>query len=388
MCGLTMVVTNNQNGFTKQQQDVFATLFYLAGGFRGRDGAGVTVIDNRGNVNIAKDAISVDQMLFTKEYGELDSKAYQNGWAMMGHNRSATRGIVSDKNAHPFIIDDKIVIMHNGTFYGDHKHLKDTEVDSEAIGHVLLEEKDVTTALGKINAAYALLWYNVQEKKLHTVRNTSRPLFYAHTRDMHMFSSELVFLNFVADKFNLKLIEKPYECKEHTLTTFTLQKNGGHEIDIEDIQPPKTLYYTKTEYKSIFDPCVTTKIEKDFSEIFVKCTYDEYQKKYSDKYKYNNDLKVFPETYFPYQNGDTECFVVIGKTLDETECSVIFLIENVDEAYMKTTLGNSLFTVSSKGVFWKKDFSCTGNNMDNWTGKLYIHAGKPTVVPMVQSANG
>lgn len=392
MCGLTMVVTNNRNGFNKQQQDVFSTLFYLAGGFRGRDGAGVTVIDNKGNVSIAKDAISVDRMLCTKEYDELDSKAYQNGWVMMGHNRSATRGVVSDKNAHPFIIDDKIVIMHNGTFYGDHKHLKDTEVDSEAIGHVLLEEDNIKTALGKIHAAYALLWYNVEAKKLHAVRNASRPLFYARTDDMHMFSSEKVFLSFVADKFNLKLIEAPYECREHCLTTFTLQKKGGHDIEVSDIEIPtfQNQQYSSTwaTSKSTFDRCVLDKLEQDFPEIFVKTDWPTYNKTLSEKYKYNLEFNVFPESYFPYKEGDKECFAVVGKVLDEEEIGVVFLMENIDEAHMKNIMGNSIFHVTSKGPYWRKDPECTGNKMEEWTGQMLIHAGKPVVVPMTQSANG
>lgn len=83
MCGLVMVITKNLNGFNAQQQDIFASLLYISGGFRRRDGVGVTVIDNVGNFQLAKEACSVDSFLFTKEYEELNSMAYKNGMAMI-----------------------------------------------------------------------------------------------------------------------------------------------------------------------------------------------------------------------------------------------------------------------------------------------------------------
>jgi len=174
---------------------------------------------------MAKDGTAVDPFIQSKEYDDLDNLAFRKGWAMIGHNRAATRGVISDKNSHPFIVDDKIVLVHNGTFNGDHKKVKDTEVDSEAIAHTLAETEDVEEALRKINAAYALMWYNVENKQLHVIRNAMRPLFWFETDSMIAFASEEPFLQFVISKFNLKVTQAPTEFPSETLNTFTLEKN-------------------------------------------------------------------------------------------------------------------------------------------------------------------
>src|SRR5438445_324333 len=95
MCGLVLVVTKHKNGFNQTQNNVFTTLLYLSGHFRGRDGVGVVSIDNIGNVKLAKEAYTVDEFIRTKEFSELDRDAFQKGWAMIGHNRAATRGVVN-----------------------------------------------------------------------------------------------------------------------------------------------------------------------------------------------------------------------------------------------------------------------------------------------------
>jgi len=236
MCGLVLVVNKNRNGFNNQQHNVFSTLLYLSGGFRGRDGAGVVSVNNIGNVQLAKAALPVDTFLATKEYDKLQTDSFRNGWALMGHNRSATRGSITDENSHPFVVDDKIVLMHNGTFNGDaHKAIKDTEVDSEAIAHALAENDNVEEALRRVNAAYALIWYNVEKKQLHVIRNMQRPLWYMETHDSHIYASEEVFLQFVKKKFNLTLKQKPFEMKEGALTTFKLEEDRGTEVTCEDV---------------------------------------------------------------------------------------------------------------------------------------------------------
>lgn len=236
MCGLVLLVNKNKHGFSGEQRDVFGSLLYMSGHFRGRDGAGVVAIDNIGNVKLAKQAGTVDRLFCTKEYQDVAQAAFSRGWAMFGHNRAATRGAVNDENSHPFVVDDNIILVHNGTFFGDHKKVKETEVDSEAIAHTLANA-DLTTeqALRKIDAAYALIWYNVEKKELNVVRNNARPLWHMETSDSYIFASEECFLDFVKKKFSLNVKRNPFEIQAHALSRFWLDASNNSEVEVLEL---------------------------------------------------------------------------------------------------------------------------------------------------------
>lgn len=236
MCGLVAVITKNTNGFTSEQRDIFSLLLYLDV-IRGEDSTGIFVVDNIGNVALAKDNTPAADFIRTKEYKDLKANAFQNGWAMVGHNRKATMGTITDRNAHPFAVDDKIVLVHNGTLVGSHKHHADTDVDSEAIAHLLAKNDDPEQVLRKVNGAFALIWYNVDEKKLHVVRNSQRPLCFVETNNEFIFASEMCFLEFVVSKFNLKPTKEggPYLLKEEHLFSMELLDNKKMKLYNRDM---------------------------------------------------------------------------------------------------------------------------------------------------------
>jgi hypothetical protein len=220
-----MVLNKRSNGFSSDQRDLFTTLLFVDT-LRGKDSTGAMCITNIGNVEMAKQATSAQAFIDTKEYKDLEKTAWERGWAMIGHNRAATRGVVSDENAHPFVVDDKILLVHNGTFHGDHKKLKDTEVDSEAIAH-LLAEHSPEEALRKVHAAFALIWYNVEEKKICLIRNNQRPLWYAQTHDTYIIASEESIINFGMERHRMKALEDcgPFLLKENQIVEFELGKD-------------------------------------------------------------------------------------------------------------------------------------------------------------------
>lgn len=176
MCGIVAVIAAYQNGFLDDEKKAFSEMLFIDT-FRGWDSTGVFSVHTNHNVHILKDAVPGPEFICHNKYKEFMARLWINGLFAVGHNRSATRGEINAVNAHPFWINDEIVLVQNGTWNGSHKHVKNTEVDTEAVAHIIQEHPDnVEQALQKINAAYALMWYNVPKKTLYAIRNTLRPL--------------------------------------------------------------------------------------------------------------------------------------------------------------------------------------------------------------------
>ena len=224
MCGLVGMVAAFQNGFNRNEVDTFADLLVFDQ-VRGHDSTGVFGVDLHSNVEIHKAAIPGGAFVGTKEFKDFKASMVRSGMFMAGHNRSATRGNVVDANAHPFVVDDKIVLMQNGTMYGDHKKHKDVEVDTEAVAHVIAETEDVATALKKINASYAFVWFNVNTKTLHLIRNDQRPLYTLETmQGGYLWASEPVMLYAAAGRNGLKYGDKrAVELAPENLLTFKIE---------------------------------------------------------------------------------------------------------------------------------------------------------------------
>lgn len=235
MCGIVGFITAAANGFIQDELNAFRDML-VVDSVRGFDSTGVYGVANTGNVEIAKAAMTGAQFVTTKEYKAFSSEAYMQGQFIVGHNRYATIGTVNDKNAHPFWVDDKIILVQNGTYKGSHKHHKDVEVDTEAIAHVLSEEPDVSKALKKVNAAYALVWYNTENHTLHMIRNNERPLWHADTKfGSVMFASEPEFILMAASRNKLALKGLPELIDENTLYTYKLNKDTTWDYDEQKI---------------------------------------------------------------------------------------------------------------------------------------------------------
>lgn len=232
MCGIVAVITKHTNGFSYKQLQVFETLLWLDT-LRGNDSTGVFCVNNMGNCGIAKEIGPGEYFLSTPEWKDYRGKMFSNGWAIVGHNRKATRGSVSDKNAHPFWVEDKLVLVHNGSFMGSHKHLKDTDVDSEAIAHTLVEHgaDDVAGALKRVNAAYALSWYDVDNKTINFIRNTERPLHWVETSDAYYFCSEKDMLEFALKRNDITWLKNVYMFPEYSLNKYKLGDNKQTTTD-------------------------------------------------------------------------------------------------------------------------------------------------------------
>lgn len=243
MCGIVGILSAYSNGFSCQESDAFQNMLAVDG-LRGDDSTGVFAVEHNGNVHIAKEASNAYTFLAKKEAKDVMHEILMRGAIAVGHNRAATRGAIVDSNAHPFWVNDEIVLVQNGTWLGDHKHVKNTDVDTECVAQIIAEEKDIKQALKRINAAYALVWYNVTKKELYLLRNKERPLYIAGTTDNGMvFASEAEIILFGASRAGLKLKEKPYLLADDTLVTIGFSE-GEWELTNTKVStkynPPKS----------------------------------------------------------------------------------------------------------------------------------------------------
>jgi Glucosamine 6-phosphate synthetase, contains amidotransferase and phosphosugar isomerase domains len=145
---------------------------------------------------------------------------------LMGHNRSATKGIVTSANAHPFI-HKHITLVHNGTvsnaewlITGKDKP-KGITVDSDYVSHAfsLEEPNDI---LPRLAGSYSLVWFDSDTRTLHFARNDARPMFiiFDAQDEVMYYGSELRMLEFLAERNNIKIEESVYRTEPFIHYTF------------------------------------------------------------------------------------------------------------------------------------------------------------------------
>lgn len=249
MCGLVGIVTKAVNGFNSNEQNSFAELLYVDA-LRGEDSTGVCGIFNDGSAVVHKDQYEAYWFLQEKAYEEMRKQLWNKGRAAFGHNRKKTVGKVSSATAHPFVIGDDFVFMHNGTLT-NHKDLADTEVDSEALGmHIKKAVRDggkaaLEEAMGKVRGAYACVWYDQQDETLNLMRNSQRPLWLATCSSGFAFCSEPLMLAAILNRNNVKYTDIS-QLEEETLYTIAL--DGGYndlavkkeKLEVKKAMPPIT----------------------------------------------------------------------------------------------------------------------------------------------------
>lgn len=175
ICGLVGVAGD----ITSKTKDVFRTLLVLDS-LRGPHSTGVASIGLKGDWDLVKKKGGPWDLFDSREY---NSVMTYSSYALIGHNRYATKGKINNINAHPFEFEH-VVGAHNGTIRGQYR-LPDAnqfEVDSENIFHSI-NKIGLGETLEVLDGAYALTYWDKRTEDLILLRNKERPLFYTLTED-------------------------------------------------------------------------------------------------------------------------------------------------------------------------------------------------------------
>jgi len=250
MCGIVgMIGSGIDYGIKKVFKDLL-----IIDTIRGGDSTGFIGVDGD-DVVVAKKATDgyafTNMTMFTKQMSALSGAT-----ALIGHNRWATKGKVTDGNAHPFKSKDTYLV-HNGSLtgtgwsYGANSlhNASLTDVDSEAICFNI-EHEGIKETVAKLNGAFALVVYNDTLGTVSFLRNKERPLYFAEVKghDILLFASEGGMLSLVCEKHDIELREEPWLLKTNIIMSFNVHEKkdvlGTRDVE-EDI-----VYYKAPVYQS------------------------------------------------------------------------------------------------------------------------------------------
>lgn len=212
MCGIVGYISTKEKAY-KDDKAHFMRFALALDTLRGRDSTGVMTISKKFDIDLIRTTMPGDRFVHSPKY----KNSWVPGWAKVGHNRAATRGAVNLQNAHPFV-DGPIVLVHNGTLWGDGCALPtfntDLDVDSMQIAHALAQHEPgaAKEVLEAIDGSFALVWYDKRDESINMVRNAERPLSFGVNKDRDM-------MWFMSDAAHLQSINRSLGQRQAAATT-------------------------------------------------------------------------------------------------------------------------------------------------------------------------
>ncbi len=256
MCGIVGII-NYDNRWQPKMREIFQQLLLLDV-VRGKDSTGVFKAKDK-TVDWRKSAVAPWDFLALKNVDEFLTGLGDYPF-VVGHNRWATRGKVTDDNAHPFE-EGKITLVHNGTLVSTYNlpgHTK-MEVDSQMIADSI-NQLGIEETSKKMNGAYALAWYDTKRKNLNLLRNAERPLYLMDIpkENMYLFGSEIGLLRWVC-------IRSGYEPGEwgpldtHMVYSFTKGEKKPTKKRVEPCVEPWKQHFQNHggSHRGYLPPCET-----------------------------------------------------------------------------------------------------------------------------------
>lgn len=175
MCGIVGVAGN----ITPKMDKVFKNLLIMDS-VRGIDSTGIASVSKGGDVIVSKQVGNPFELM---EYSSFNKAINRQNKVIIGHNRWATVGGITRASAHPFDFDS-LVGVHNGTLTNKWKldDSVDFKVDSQNLFHHI-DKHNLEKAIGLIEGAWSLVWWDKYNNSLNFLRNKERPMYIARTED-------------------------------------------------------------------------------------------------------------------------------------------------------------------------------------------------------------
>jgi glucosamine--fructose-6-phosphate aminotransferase (isomerizing) len=180
--------------------------------YRGYDSAGVAVLDKNDSIQRIRAEGKVSMLR------DMLAKSPIIGHTGIAHTRWATHGVPSERNAHPHIVDERLVLVHNGIIENyqalkepliaaGYKFLSDT--DSEIVACNITEKlkagDDLLSAVRKtaqqLEGAYALCVMDSEDPARVIGVRCGPPLVIGLGKGEHFFASDALALQGVSDQF-------------------------------------------------------------------------------------------------------------------------------------------------------------------------------------------
>jgi predicted glutamine amidotransferase len=258
MCGLVGFIGTRTFTDRMTRSKLLSELLY-ADTFRGEDSTGLAAARfDQEHVPVYKRALPAPDFLQMRKTDKLLSNIDDYN-VVMGHNRAATKGSITDQTAHPFQFKH-ITLAHNGTV-SNHRTLTGGDkfvVDSEAIANAVAEA-GIEHVVKTLDGSFALTYIDKSNNTFNIIRNDERPLALAKikmqanaTANFWFYASEQKMLEWIIYR-NKFVVEEMYLPKPGQLFTFDLENTSKfslRELTLKKPQAPAESRWGAQSFRS------------------------------------------------------------------------------------------------------------------------------------------